>query len=106
MNSSLRGKRRGEAGQKQTGLPRARGISPSEGLHAPAWGPLWPAQLAYLLSRTSQLEFIRRAVWKPNTHSLIQIMTGKICRAPRRRMHKCYVVFVYACVYDFVPERR
>lgn len=59
MNSSLRGKRRGEAGQKRTDLPRARGTSPSEGLYAPAWGPLWRAQLAYLLSRTSQLEFIR-----------------------------------------------
>lgn len=37
MNSSLHGKRRGEAGRKQAGLPRARGTSPSEGLHAPAW---------------------------------------------------------------------
>ena len=96
----------GEAGEKLAGLPHMHGTSPSEGLRASARGPWWPAQLAYLLSRTSQLEFLSWAVWKPNTHSLIWIMIGKICRAPRKRMCKCYVVFIYACVYVFVPKRR
>ena len=51
-------RRGGSGAHRHAGLPQARGASVSSGLHAPARGPPWRAQLAYLLSRTSRLDFV------------------------------------------------
>lgn len=75
------------------------GLQSTEVSGSLARGPPWRARCVSLLPRTSQLAFLSWAVWKPNTRSLIWVMAGEICRAPRR-MCKWYVVlYMLVCLF-------